>query len=189
MAYSKPWQAQIEQGLRSMQAFVAIVHQEFNASAWCQQEVGWALGRRVPKYVIRMGVDPAGFIGSDQWPAAGDSSAKQIATVISSWIATVPDLGDTMVDGLLTALSEAGNYMTAGVTAERIASLETLTEDQFARLAGVWWQNDQLYGGALPTKALQPFYRRNGREWPPPKPVPPNAEPWAAVGSSEEPPF
>jgi len=49
MAYRKPWQAQIEHALRSMQAFVAIVHPEFNSSAWCNQEVGWALGRRVPR--------------------------------------------------------------------------------------------------------------------------------------------
>jgi hypothetical protein len=33
LEYSKPWQAQIEQALRSMQAFVALVHPEFNESA------------------------------------------------------------------------------------------------------------------------------------------------------------
>lgn len=32
MAFSKPWQSQIEQSLRSMQAFVAIIHPEFNSS-------------------------------------------------------------------------------------------------------------------------------------------------------------
>jgi hypothetical protein len=42
MKYSKPWQARIEQALRSMHAFVAIVHSEFNKSAWCHQETGWA---------------------------------------------------------------------------------------------------------------------------------------------------
>jgi hypothetical protein len=39
---------EIEQALRSMQAFVAIVNPEFNVSVWCHQETGWVLARRVP---------------------------------------------------------------------------------------------------------------------------------------------
>ena len=48
MAVSRPWQLQIEHALRSMQAFVAVIHSEFNQSAWCHEEIGWALGRRIP---------------------------------------------------------------------------------------------------------------------------------------------
>jgi hypothetical protein len=70
MSYSKPWQEQIEHALRTMQAFVLLVHPEVNDSAWCHQEIGWALGRRVPHYVIRLGTDPDGFIGRDQWPSS-----------------------------------------------------------------------------------------------------------------------
>lgn len=48
MQYTKPWQLQIEKALGTMQAFVALVHPEFNDSVWCQEEVGWALSRRGP---------------------------------------------------------------------------------------------------------------------------------------------
>lgn len=44
MQYSKPWQSQIEQALRSMQACVALIHPDFSDSSRCQQEVGWARG-------------------------------------------------------------------------------------------------------------------------------------------------
>lgn len=186
MEYTRPWQAQIEHALRSMQAFVAIVHPEFNDSAWCHQEIGWALGRRVPRYAVRMGADPAGFLGRDQWPSGAALSPKQVATTISSWISELPELGATVVDGLFTALGAAGNYVDAGATAERIAALGTLTGERFAQLDKIWWSNDQLYGGVLPTRAMEPFYKRNGRAWPPSMPEPAKA---ASTSLDDEEPF
>jgi len=97
----------------------------------------------------------------------------------------MPELGTTVIDGLLNALESAGNYMDAGATAERIAALGTLTDERFERLDRVWWSNGQLYGGLLPTRAMEPFYRMNGRGWPPPK-VQPGA-PVSAVRDDEEP--
>lgn len=169
LAYSKPWQAQIEQALRSMQAFVAFVHPEFNESAWCHHEVGWALGRRVPRYAVRLGADPAGFLASDQWPSCVGQTPKQVAERVSEWVASLPELGTTLLDGLLNALSAAGNYVDAGATAERIAALGSLSEENFRRLDNIWWGNDQLHGGVLPTRAMKPFYVSNGRTWPPPR--------------------
>jgi TIR domain len=173
MEVSRPWQKQIENALGTMQAFVALVHPEFNGSAWCHEEVGWALGRRVPHYVIRMGSDPAAFIGRNQWPSHAPQSTKEIAAVILTWVSSLPGLGASMFDGLVEALQSAGNYMDAGATAERIAAFGSLTDEQFDRIDQVWWSNDQLYSGVLPTRALEPLYRANGRAWPPPKPTPP----------------
>jgi hypothetical protein len=169
MEYSKPWQTQIEQALRSMQAFVAIIHPEFNGSAWCHQEIGWARGRRVPHYAVRMGADPAGFVGRDQWPSAAGQTPKQVAHIITSWVSALPELGSTVADGLFAALRSAGNYMDAGAAAERIVSLGSLTQEQFQQLDEIYWNNDQVRGGALPSRALRPFYVQNGRQWPPAK--------------------
>jgi hypothetical protein len=169
MEYSKPWQAQIEQALRSMQAFVALIHPEFNDSAWCHQEVGWARGRRVPHYAVRLGVDPAGFIGRDQWPSAAGLAPKQVAHTVSSWVSTLPELGTTVSDGLFEALRSANNYMDAGTAAERIVALGSLTREQFRQLDDIFWSNDQVHGGGKPSRALRPFYQQNGRQWPPEK--------------------
>jgi hypothetical protein len=170
MAFSKPWQSQIEQALRSMQAFVAIIHPEFNPSPWCQQEVGWARGRRVPFYAVRYGVDPAGFIGRDQWPSVAGQNPAQVATIISSWISALPELGTAVTEGLFESLRTAPSFIDAGTAAKRIVSLGSLTADQWDRLDTIFWSNNQIYGGALPSNALQPFYRENQRQWPPAKP-------------------
>lgn len=193
MTISKPWQRQIEQSLRSMDVFVALLHPEFKASAWCHQEVGWALGRRVPYFAIRMDDDPTGFIAIDQWESGHGLDAKATANLIYRHVAGIPELGSSIIDGLFTSLEETGDYMSAGSAAARIAELGTLSDDDFKRLDEIWWSNDQLYGGALPTREMAPFYRANGREWPPPKPAPAPApaaatNPWSNPAPGE-PPF
>lgn len=184
LTVSKPWQAQIERALRSMQALVAIVHPELNASPWCQQEIGWAYGRRLPIFAVRMDANPGAFLGSDQWPSGAGRSAREVADEISTWIMGT-ELGPSIVDGLIAKLASAGNYMEAGAVAERIARLPGLSDEQFERIDQVWWGNDQLYYGALPTKAMRSFYVTNGRQWPPPRP--PEAS--AAAEPSDDEPF
>jgi hypothetical protein len=169
MTISKPWQKQIEWSLRTMDAFVALVHPEFNDSAWCNQEVGWALGRRVPLYVIRFGADPNGFTGNAQWHSAASLEPEKVADIVSSWVYEQPGLGDDVVSGLLQALAEAGNYVDAGAAAERIASMVNLSEELFTQLDHIYWTNPQVRGGVLANRGLRPFYQRLNREWPPPK--------------------
>jgi hypothetical protein len=187
MEYDQPWQEQIERALRSMDAFVALVHEEVNDSPWCQQEIGWALGRRVPRYVVRMGTDPKGFISREQWPSCAKQDPKEVADVISMWVQTLPGLGSRIVDGLLASLATVGNYMDAGATAERVAALGSLSDADFKRLDIIWHSNNQLHGGVLATRAMKPFYLANDRPWPPPKAASPPAS--AAVCETEEEPF
>ncbi|MDN3310539.1 toll/interleukin-1 receptor domain-containing protein [Microbacterium oryzae] len=173
MEYEQPWQDQIEHGLRTMQAFVALVHPEFLTSPWCQQEVGWALGRGVPRYVIRYPADPAGFIGRTQWPQGNEMNAREVAALVLEWVSRIPEFSDQIVDGLLSSLSGAQNYMDAGATARRIATIDTLTPQQWTRLAEIYHSNDQVGRAGLVGQALAPYYRSHGKPWPPAQPVEP----------------
>ncbi|HYI60657.1 MAG TPA: toll/interleukin-1 receptor domain-containing protein [Acidimicrobiales bacterium] len=171
MEVERPWQAQIEQALRTMEAFVLLIHEEVSGSAWCHQEVGWALGRRVPFFALRLGADPVGFPSHVQWPSLQGGSPRGVADQIAEWVVRQSGLGDVVIDRLLQALGRARNYYDAEAVAARIASLGNLSDAQFERLDGVWWSNDQVYGGALPTKKMRPFYISRGRPWPPAKPA------------------
>lgn len=91
-----------------------------------------------------------------------------MAEIITSGVSHLPELGPTVAEGLFAALQSAGNYIDAGAAAERIATLGFLSEEQFIRLDEIFWQNDQVNGGAPPPRALRPLYLQNGRVWPPP---------------------
>jgi hypothetical protein len=84
------WQDEIEKGLRSMDAFVAIHTTGFSASIWTQQEVGFALGRGTRIISFKMGEDPTGFISRKQALARRARSAELIAKEIDVLLAADP---------------------------------------------------------------------------------------------------
>ncbi|WP_161596982.1 toll/interleukin-1 receptor domain-containing protein [Rhizobium glycinendophyticum] len=78
------WQGEIERGLRTMDALLAIHTPGFSKSNWCQQEVGYALGRGVKIISLKLGEDPTGFIGKHQALARRDRVAEEIAKEVDA---------------------------------------------------------------------------------------------------------
>jgi nucleoside 2-deoxyribosyltransferase len=60
------WQTQIETALATCDALLALLHEDFHASNWTDQEIGFAMGRGVPSFAVRLGQTPYGFIGRFQ---------------------------------------------------------------------------------------------------------------------------
>ncbi|WP_344004926.1 toll/interleukin-1 receptor domain-containing protein [Microbacterium paludicola] len=54
---SKQWREVIKAGLRSCHMMVAVLHDDFHKSQWCDQEVGWALGRGIPIATLRRSLE------------------------------------------------------------------------------------------------------------------------------------
>lgn len=77
------WQDELERGLKTMDALVAVHTQGFKDSTWCQQEVGYALGRGTKIISFMMDEDPTGFIGKHQALARQNRKAEQIAEEIN----------------------------------------------------------------------------------------------------------
>lgn len=60
------WASSIEENLKSCNALVYICTDRANDSSWCQQEIGWALGRDIPVIAISFGAVPDAFLGRRQ---------------------------------------------------------------------------------------------------------------------------
>jgi hypothetical protein len=76
------WEREIERALWTMDAMVAVLTEGFCNSHWCQQEVGFALGRGVKVISFKWGEDPVGFLSKDQALPRRDRTAEQIAAEI-----------------------------------------------------------------------------------------------------------
>jgi hypothetical protein len=82
------WQAQIELALNTCDALVAVLHPNFHESLWTDQEIGFAMGRGLPAFAIKLGVDPYGFIGRFQaFNAAGKTPAVLAAEIFEAFCA------------------------------------------------------------------------------------------------------
>lgn len=79
------WQREIERALKTADAFLAIVAEGFSQSPWTQQEIGFALARRVKVMTFKLDgkEDPKGFIARAQSLARDGRNAQQIAQLIN----------------------------------------------------------------------------------------------------------
>ncbi len=79
---TKEWASEIEKALLTMDCLCAIITTDFIKSKWCDQEVGFALGRRVLVIPIRKGYDPYGLMGKYQGVQSNGKNANKLAKEI-----------------------------------------------------------------------------------------------------------
>ncbi len=90
------WQDEIERGLQTMDALIAVHTPGFSDSIWTQQEIGFALGRGVKIISFKMGEDPTGFIGKHQALPRRNRTADQIAEEIDKLLEADPRTKDRL---------------------------------------------------------------------------------------------
>ena len=76
---SREWQKEIEAALETMDIMIAVVEPGFRESAWCCQEVGFALGRKIEIVPLRVGLDPFGLFGKYQGIQAKSKLPSKVA--------------------------------------------------------------------------------------------------------------
>jgi TIR domain len=124
---TKAWQDEIENGLASMDAFAALLTDNFHDSYWTDQEVGFALAREVPVIAVEMGRLPYGFIGKFQalradWDTAADGIVKLLIH------------HDRMFSAYVHALRNCPNWDEGNVLARVLPAIEAATEQQIDEL-------------------------------------------------------
>ena len=80
---AKKWLVVVESALYSCDALAGLLHKGFRTSDWCDQEVGIALGRRIPVVPLSYDFPPYGFFGSVQ---AVNNAAKQEPTALAHYL-------------------------------------------------------------------------------------------------------
>jgi hypothetical protein len=63
---TREWEDEIRSALKTCDAFVALLTEDFPKSRWCDQEVGVAVGLAKLIVPVRLDIDPYGFIGRYQ---------------------------------------------------------------------------------------------------------------------------
>lgn len=123
------WQEEIIAALRSMDALCAILTEEFNESTWCDQEVGFGLGRNVLCIPVKHGIDPYGILGKYQGAKAAKDArdvAKQIFKLLYSNEKTHEKYISTLSNLFLGASNKAASLKWLDV----LNSVENLTKPE-----------------------------------------------------------
>ncbi len=134
---TKEWQNEIESALTTMDAFVALLTENFHESDWTDQEVGFALARNVPIISVRLERDPYGFLGKFQglkcsWENAPNEVAKLLIR------------HNGMFSSYIKALHTCGSYIEANELAKLLPEIAQLTEVQIDGLVKAHNDNGEI---------------------------------------------
>lgn len=194
---SKRWREVIKAALSSCHALVAVMHEQFHDSQWCDQEVGWALGRNLPVVTVRReGVPrkPDGFLEEHQditVSAKFGSGERFVAEKIFEVVLADPRTHAVGVKALAEAFVSSFSFDQTRLLWNLIQNESHWDGEQLRRFEYAVQTNRQVYqaitqpeGTPIPdlvTKLVEKF-----------EPPPPH-DPWATTiptpGSWPEPPF
>jgi hypothetical protein len=140
------WQDEIESALRTCDALVALLHDEFHESNWTDQEIGFAMGRGVPVSAISLGQTPYGFIGRFQaFPGMSKSAAVLAGELFDSYRKNKQTQG-RMADLVVSLFEGSGSFAEAKTHAGWLGELTTWEPSFTKRIRAAVKDNRQVSG-------------------------------------------
>lgn len=206
---SAAWRAEIQAALSSCHFMVAVLHDKFHESQWCDQEVGWAMGRGVPVMPVRRQPHPGsprydGFMEALQdcviGPQYGDDGTWWLAEQIFVAVLSDPKTRAIGVKALAEALVNSYNWNhTRNVVWPLIEKVERWEPEQLRRLEYAVETNREVYDCVIGEHMVPDLVKALVATHEPPTPVPPppNNDPWSSPtpnpfslpAGKDEPPF
>ncbi|MFO1046366.1 MAG: toll/interleukin-1 receptor domain-containing protein [Geminicoccaceae bacterium] len=159
------WQLEITKALNEMDVLLALITSNFHAGAWTDQEVGFALGRKIPILALSINESrPSGFLASRQVLHLNKDSIDEIVPDLYKIVAAMVNDKHRLQDALIDAFVRSANWSETKVRFERLDSVvENLSIEQVNTIVNGFKENDQLYRADYLTIRhcrLQRFLRR-----------------------------
>ena len=128
------WQTEIERALISMHALVALITPGFDSSVWCQQEIGFALGRGVPVIPLRLGSDPHGFIARIQAVTADLTNPTLMAGTLVDTLIKDGRMSAMMRERLVREIESVKTWENARLLRPKLVSITDFDIAQLTRI-------------------------------------------------------
>lgn len=131
---SREWIQVIQNALFDCDAMIVFLHEGFVESQWCDQEVGWALGRQRPVLPLNYGINPYGFLGQYQAQKCGLATPAQVADYVMDWLVKTPSLHGRLAHGLADALVNSHSWDFTRRVAPLLERMTAVTDDDLTRM-------------------------------------------------------
>jgi hypothetical protein len=145
---TEEWIDVIERALRTCDALVALMTEDFSASRWCDQEVGVAYGLAKLVVPVRMPAVPYGFIG--RYQALGFNREREypyhLATRLFELLADHARTRSRMIDPVVDRFAKSGSFdgTRAAWPALKALPREAWPEERVARVRAAARDNSQV---------------------------------------------
>jgi hypothetical protein len=145
---AKQWEAEIERALRTMDALAAIIGPGFIESLWCDQEVGFAIGRGKLIVPLCTAATPHGFMAKYQAAIIKGLVASQVAEALFNILVAHPQSLERMTDALVDRMVTSPSFDGSRETMTLLQKVHRLNNSQVTKLVQSIESNSQV-GNAL----------------------------------------
>ncbi len=141
---TKEWEAEIERALRTADALAAIMTPDFVQSRWCDQEVGFALGRG--KLIVPLCSDtiPHGFLSKYQSFKAKGLLAAAVADQVFNLLLTHTLTSQRMTEALVDRMANSVSFAASRRTMNLLEKITRLNDLQVTKLIQSTESNRQV---------------------------------------------
>jgi hypothetical protein len=140
------WQAQIEMALATADSLVALLHPKFHSSNWTDQEIGFAMGRSLPVFAVRLGQDPYGFIGRFQAFSGLEKSTEKIARELFDSYRKNKQSQRRMAENLVCLFEDSSSFANAKARIGYLEEIEFWQSSLTMRIEAALAANSQISG-------------------------------------------
>jgi hypothetical protein len=168
---SLEWEREIESGLRSMHALLALMTPDFDTSSWTDQEIGWAFGRGLVVLPVRLGADPYGFAGKLQGITGNFDNPKPLAKAVFETLLANPATHGDVRRALVKEFCESGSYNQSRQLCESITKITAtdFTDEEKAMMRNACTSNPQLASAFGVPEAIHKAFGTPKKEPAPPQ--------------------
>ena len=159
---SKEWVKEIKKALMSADALCAVFSPGFLESKWCDQEVGTALGRRIPVISISKGADPHGFL-SEYQAIKSKEMANDVAKDFFSTLCSMEEANGAYFHVLTKLLLDSNNKEEALNWLDVVSRAKKYPDSEVSVLYEKCKDNNVLILDEIVTKLNVLFKRINRR--------------------------
>ena len=150
---SSAWVHVIEENLRECDAMVFLSSETANQSIWCQQEIGWAMGRDIPMLGVHCESNPGGFLGFRQSCELENGAINGAVDKLLTLLLQSNNTETLAIDSIIERLVFARSFDEASRLCDTLRKATTIGLKQARRIDEAIRTNDQVYGsnnGKLP---------------------------------------
>lgn len=160
---AKEWEAEIERALRTSDALAAIITADFVGSRWCDQEVGYALGRgKLVLPLCKDAVIPHGFLGKYQGCKAQGLLTSAVAEQVYNLLLANELTSQRMIDAVVDRMVTSSSFDTTRRTMKLLEKLPRLSDSQVAKLVQASESNSQIFNADGITYRIQRLIKQVG---------------------------
>lgn len=144
---TRAWTETLVSALYSMEVLLAFITDGFCSSPWVNQEIGFALSRKILIIPLKLqNENPPAFVSHIQAITVGLARFTDAVPQIFRALSSLPG-SLQMRQGLIEAFIHSPSYTDADLRLHRLEEgISLLTDEELNRIADGYANNDQLYG-------------------------------------------